>query len=174
MDLAVFKNDGPRQGPRPHHVARRRISVVLLRYLLSTTADADDKLEFLAHRVSDAERHAGRAGEPLRCLGDPPECALGFAGRRRDGAQNVGRGRLTLECFAQLGQKPRVLNSDHRLVGEILHLRKLHLGEWPHSIAHQHNRADGFAFAHERCRDHATRLLGHTRRGKASAHFGRR
>jgi hypothetical protein len=43
-----------------------------------------------------------------------------IAGRRINDLEHLGGRRLLLQCFARLGEQPRVLHRDHCLRGEIL------------------------------------------------------
>src|SRR5262249_2588947 len=54
---------------------------------------------------------------------------LQFSGRTTDDTQHLGRRRLLLKRFAQLVEQPRVLDRDHRLVGEGLEKSDLLIGE---------------------------------------------
>ena len=68
--------------------------------------------------------------EHARVLGDRiedrPEVARGLA----DDPEDLGRRGLTLERLLRLVEEARVLDRDHRLVGERVHQTQLRVGEW--------------------------------------------
>jgi hypothetical protein len=81
-----------------------------------------------------------------------PENRLKVARGGGDHPQHVGGRGLLLQRFgevigalAQLIEQPRVLDRDHRLIGEIRNQRNLLVGEWPHLLAIDRDGADQLA-----------------------------
>ena len=70
------------------------------------------------------------------------EHRLQIEGRAADDLEHVGGGGLLLQRFAQLVEQPRVLDGDDGLGGEVLHQLDLLVGEWPHLLAVDGDRAD--------------------------------
>ena len=81
-----------------------------------------------------------------------------------DDLQHVGGGGLLLQRLLGLVEQPRVLDRDHRLVGEGLEQRDLRRGERPGARRDDGDRADAAAFpasaAHQRCGAAAQPLRG--------------
>src|SRR5215467_5373446 len=73
-----------------------------------------------------------------------------IARRRIDDLQHLGGRGLTLERFAGLGQKSRVLDGYDRLVGEGAHELDLPFCERLHPLAGKPDHPDGFARAQQR------------------------
>src|SRR5262245_1709211 len=80
------------------------------------------------------------------------ENGANLAGRGADHAQDLGRRGLLVEGLTQLArarlyllEQARILDGDHRLVGEDLQETDLLFGEWPHFIAANQDVADGNA-----------------------------
>ena len=82
-----------------------------------------------------------------------------LARRAADDLEHLGgRGLLLsdsqISCAAQLVEQPRVLDRDHRLRGEVLHQLDLLVGERPHLLAVDDDRADQLVVLehrHDRC-----------------------
>ena len=62
-------------------------------------------------------------------------------GERTDDLEHVGGGGLLLERFAQLAEKPRVLEGDDGLRGEVLHQLDLLVGKRPYFLTIDGNGA---------------------------------
>ena len=95
--------------------------------------------------------------EPRGAAGDRVEHGLEVRRRRADDPQDVGGRRLLLEAFRevavarlQLLEQARVLDRDHRLLGERLQQRDLRVGERAEDRARHPDRPDGAAPEHER------------------------
>ncbi len=82
-------------------------------------------------------------------------CGVGH--RAADDLQHFGGGGLLLQRLLRLVEQPRVLDRDHRLVGEGAQQRDLVLGERPRRLAHHHDRADAAVFPQHR-REHAREI----------------
>ena len=117
--------------------------------------------------------HATAAEEP-RPRGDAEWPKFGLADARRvrqhglehrlqidqanaDDLEHVGGGGLLLQRFAQLVEQARILDGDNGLRGEVLHQLDLLVGEWPHLLAVDDDRADQLVVLEHRhaqqCRD---------------------
>src|SRR3974377_2383733 len=70
--------------------------------------------------------------------------------RAADALEHIGSGGLLLQRFAQFVEKPRVLNGDHRLIGERGDQFDLLGGEWINRIARQEQYANRSSLAQER------------------------
>src|SRR5215472_10514518 len=70
--------------------------------------------------------------------------------------EHVGGGGLLLQRFAQFVEKARVLDCDHRLVGEGFDQLDLLFGKRPHRRSLQDDDADWRAFAEKRDRKRGT------------------
>ena len=95
--------------------------------------------------------------DPRGVLQHGLEHRLQLARRTADDLQHLGGRRLLLQRLAQLArarlhlvEQPRVLDRDHRLVGEGRDQLDLFLGEGTHLLAPQDDHADRRAFPHER------------------------
>src|SRR6516162_4251858 len=69
-----------------------------------------------------------------------------IAGRRVDDLQHFGRRGLLLQGLARFSDQPRILDCDHRLIGEGAHQLDLPLGERLDPLPHHRKRADELAF----------------------------
>jgi hypothetical protein len=68
--------------------------------------------------VDEIDAEPGRREQPLATVEDLVEHRLGVGDRAADDLQDRGRGRLLLERLLGLVEQARVLDRDHRLVGE--------------------------------------------------------
>ena len=92
------------------------------------------------------------------------EHRLRVGDRAADDAQDLGGRRLALERLLGLVEQARVLDRDHRLVGERLEQRVLALAQALDLLAEHGQRADAAAFPHQR-RDDDRRAEVHLQRG---------
>src|SRR5262249_40821192 len=76
--------------------------------------------------------------------------------RATDDLEHVGGGGLLLKRFAQLVEQARILDRDHRLVGEGGYKFDLLFREWLRPAPRQHDDADRTAFAQQRNAEHGT------------------
>ena len=70
-----------------------------------------------------------------------------IAGRGIDHLQHLGGRGLLLQCLALLGQQPRILDRDDRLIGEGADKIDLPIGKRSNPLAREQDDADHFAFA---------------------------
>jgi hypothetical protein len=101
------------------------------------------------------------AAEPYGGTQERIEHRLQIEGRATDDLEDVGGGSLLLKGFAevigtlpQFLEQPCVLDSDDRLVGEILDQLDLLVGERPDFLAVNDNRADQLVFLEHRHEQH--------------------
>ena len=81
--------------------------------------------------------------KPSRRLDKRIEHGLQIEGRAADDLEHVGGGGLLLQRFARSSlSKPRVLDSDDGLAGEVRHQLDLLVGERPDLLAVDGDRAD--------------------------------
>ena len=80
--------------------------------------------------------------QACRRLDQRIEHRLQIERRAADDLEHVGGRGLLLERFAQLVEQPRVLDGDDGLRGEVLDQLDLLVGEWPHLLAVDGDRAD--------------------------------
>ena len=73
-----------------------------------------------------------------------------IAGRGVDHLQHLGGRGLLFQRLALLGHQPRVLDRDHRLIGEGADKFDLPVGERLDPLAREHDDADRLAFAQQR------------------------
>ena len=92
----------------------------------------------------------GHSAEPVRLFQYRIEHRREIAGRRIDDLQHLGGRGLLLQRLALLGQQPRVLDRDHRLIGEGADKFDLSVGERLDPLAGEHDDTDRFAFAQQR------------------------
>src|SRR6516225_1520598 len=85
--------------------------------------------------VVELQASVGDATKAVRLLQDRVKYWREIAGRRIDDLQYLGGRGLSLKRLPRLGQEARILDGDHRLVGEILDKLDLSLGEWSHLLA---------------------------------------
>ena len=85
------------------------------------------------------------------------EHRLQIEGRAADHLEHVGGGGLLLQRFAQLVEQARVLDGDDRLGGEVRHQLDLLVGERPHLLAVDADRADQLALLEHRHVEQASR-----------------
>ena len=97
------------------------------------------------------------AAQPRGGFDNRLEHRLEIEGRAADDLEHVARRGLIFERFLevagallQFADQPRVLDRDHRLVGEGLHQLDLSLGERLDALARQCDDADRLAFAQQR------------------------
>jgi hypothetical protein len=88
------------------------------------------------------DHHVVRVAEARRVLGNCVEHRRNVGRRAADHAQDLGGRSLPLERFLRLVEEPRVLDRDHRLIGERLQQRDLLLGELAHDVAADEDHAD--------------------------------
>jgi len=86
------------------------------------------------------------AEQALAAFEDLLEHRLGVGHRTADHAQDVGSGLLLFQRLLRLVEQPRVLDCDHRLVGEGLEKRVLLVAERRRRDAHDVDGADALAF----------------------------
>ena len=98
------------------------------------------QLDVVALGQGDRDRGVGEEPEPA--LHDRLEYRLHVRGRAADDAQDVGSGGLPLERLLGLVEQARVLDRDHRLVGERLQQCLLLLCEWAAIAVSGDNGAD--------------------------------
>jgi hypothetical protein len=91
-----------------------------------------------------------RVAEPQRLVEHRLEHRRQIAGRRIYDLQHPGGRGLLLQCFAGFGQEPRVLDGNHRLIGEGAHEFDLSFGEGLDASARQPDHADDLALTEHR------------------------
>src|SRR5262245_33986419 len=89
---------------------------------------------------------AGRFNERL-------QYRLEIEGRAADNFQHVGGGGLLLQRLSQLVEQTRVLDCNHRLRGEVLHQFNLLVGERPHLLPVDGDRAEQHILLEHRYRE---------------------
>src|SRR5215813_4494522 len=83
-----------------------------------------------------------------------------IARRGIDDLQYLGGCGLLLQCFARLGDQPRVLHRDDRLRREVLQQRDLLIGKRPHLLPIRANSPEQFTF---QAQGHAEIAMGASR-----------
>ena len=113
-----------------------------------------------------AERHGAETGfADAGCIFQHGlEHGLQLAWRTGNNAQHLRCGGLLLQRLAQFVEQPRVLDSDHRLGGEILHQRGLLVGEGAQFLSIDADGADQLVVLKQR----------HGEQGSNSAEIDRR
>ena len=112
------------------------------------------------------------AAEARHRLHQRVENRLEIDGRAADDLEHVGGGGLLLQRLAkssvraQFLEQPRVLDGDHRLLGEVAHQLDLLVGERPHFLTVNRDGADQFVFPEHRDDDEvrAPAKIGQSRR----------
>ena len=90
------------------------------------------------------------AAQPHRLFQHRVEHRRQIAGRGVDHLQHLGGRGLLLQRLALLGQQPRVLDRDHRLIGEGADEFDLPVGERLDPLAREHDDPDRLALAQQR------------------------
>ncbi len=94
----------------------------------------------------------------MRLLENRVEHRLQVAGRAVDDLQHLGGRGLLFQRLARLGDEPRVLDRDHRLIGEGAHQLDLPLCERLDPLAREIDNAQRHAFAQQRHTEPSTHL----------------
>jgi len=100
--------------------------------------------------VIGQERAEACSAQPHRTFKQCVEHRNQITGRGIDDLQYLGRRGLLLKRLAQLGQEPRILDGDDRLVGEGAHQLDLPLGERLDPLPGEINRAEHLPPAQQR------------------------
>ena len=111
-----------------------------------------DKMDQQAVEAEDTA--TGSAAQLRRARGDCVEGRLHVGRRAGDNAEDFRRGRLLLQSFARLGDQPRVLDRDDRLVGKGAHQLDLPLGERLDPLPGKSDRAEHGSLAQQRHAKH--------------------
>jgi hypothetical protein len=98
-------------------------------------------------RAVEPEDAAGGTAERGSAGRDGVKGRLQVRRRAGDDAENLGRGGLLVQRLPRLGQEPRILHRDDRLVGKGAHQLDLPLGERLDPRAGEHDDTDRLAFA---------------------------
>src|SRR6516225_6361294 len=104
--------------------------------------------------VVELQASVGDATKAVRLLQDRVEYRREIAGRRIDDLQHLGRRGLPLKCFALLGQEPRILDGDDRLLGEVINQLDLLVSERPDLLTIERDRSDQFGVLEHRNEDY--------------------
>ncbi len=122
-------------------------------------ADRGPRAVLIAHAAHD-ESHVGIA-EQRGGVDEGIEHRLQVEGRAADGLQHIADRGLLLQRFAQLlgarrhlVEQPRVLDRDHRLVGESAQQIGMVFGPGARLLARDADHSEHGAFAHQRCQQH--------------------
>ena len=120
-------------------------------------AHADNRLEDEVLAAANADRPPNRAQQLDGRRHEGVEHGLNIEGRPADDLQHLRRCCLLLQRLGEVAglgsdflEEPRVLEGDHRLIGEGLELRDLGFGERRDFGAPEHDRPQRLGFAHQR------------------------
>ncbi|HTJ28301.1 MAG TPA: hypothetical protein VMA36_19240, partial [Candidatus Limnocylindria bacterium] len=112
-------------------------------------------------QLSVETEHVGEhaSADRDRVADDRVEDRLDVGGRARDDLEDLRRGGLLFERFLRLVEQARVVDRDHRLVGEGLHERDLGDGERLDLAPQQSDHADRHPFADHRHVEHGAKAV---------------
>src|ERR1700722_6998079 len=96
------------------------------------------------------QRALGRATDVVCLFEDRVEHGCQIARRSVDHLQYLGGRGLLFQRLLLLGYQPRILDRDHRLIGEGANEFNLTFGEWLDPLAREHYVPDRFAVAQKR------------------------
>ena len=100
--------------------------------------------------IVGVERAEGSPAQPHRLFQHRVEHRRQIAGRGVDDLQHLGGRGLLLQRLALFGDQPRVLDRDHRLIGEGADEFDLPVGERLDPLAREHDDSNRFTFAQQR------------------------
>src|SRR5215472_14274562 len=166
-------------------LAQRSRYRVSAEYYLEVNVSSQE-LSILGRNATARQRVQTRAVEtsqhPIRCLTEAHRFFQhGIKYRRRvarrclDHLQHFSGSRLLFQRLALLGDEPRVLDRDHRLIGEGADEFDLLVGKWLHPLPREYDDADRFAFAQQRHTKRCALLTqsdGNVRIARNGSHVG--
>ena len=111
--------------------------------------------------------------QPVGTSRDGVEHRLHVRRRAGNDLQYLGRGRLPLQRLVRVAEHFRVLDRDHRLVGEGLEQGVLLVAEGAESCAQHRDGSDALAFPHQGRKQRREVVADDLREALQSRHFGR-